>query len=256
MMPGIERLFQLCAPSPGNASPEFTSFFLLFTPLPPSRCWVSPVIRACLERFLIFLSVPPSQAVNFQRLRVKPRQKLREGRSEPPPCSRVLRLKGDGGWAGPAVVRQMQVVMGIDKATCVRERQSGVFAREGHNHDVVHKGGASGPLHIKLWTRVCVCVCGCGLISSQPFRTDKAPSCCFCTSLTHNRRIRGNTVAAPREHQRPFCPATGWLTGADDKGERGAALKDGGLGDGVLMGKSSYWILFLICPSRLLKVLS
>lgn len=115
------------------------------------------MIRACLERFLIFLSVPPSQAVNFQRLRVKPRQKLREGRSEPPPCLRVLRLKGDGGWAGPAVVRQMQVVMGIDKATCVREQQSGVFAQEGHNHDVVHKGGASGPLHIKP----CACVCEC-----------------------------------------------------------------------------------------------
>lgn len=56
-----ELLFQLRALSSGYMSLEYSSVFLFF----------SPVIQARLEHFYFLLSVPPSQAVNFQRPWVK-----------------------------------------------------------------------------------------------------------------------------------------------------------------------------------------
>lgn len=142
MMPGIERLFQLPDPSSGNASPEFTSFFpsfssFFFSTCDPSLPWA----------VLIFLAVPPSQAVNFQRLRVKPEWKLREG---------DLSYRKDGR-AETAAAIEMQLLIGIDRATHVREQQSGAFTWAGHNHGVHRRGCASRPLH-RFTIRLCVCV--------------------------------------------------------------------------------------------------
>ena len=167
---------------------------------------------------LIFLAVPPSQAVNFQRLWVKPQRDLS--------C-------GTDGRLETAAAIETQLLIGIDRATHVREQQSGAFTWGGQK-DTVHRSGCSSRPHHR-YTRhtclvcvcVCVCVCGCwcvgvwGLIPHNSLIPRQDPYWCFCNSLTCIQRIRGKTPAAPHEEQRPFCQGTEWLTGADNKAREG-----------------------------------
>lgn len=194
MTPGIERLFQLPAPSSGNASPEFTSFFSSssFT-CDPRLPWA----------VLISLAVPPSQAVNFQRQRVEPRYKLREG---------DLSCGMDGRVEAAAAIGT-QLLIGIDR-THVREQQSGAFTWGGRNR--------AEPLIDTPWNSgSCVCLVWGGGGITQFFQSTTRPVLMFLQLLTRIQRIGGNIAAAPREERRPFCQSTGWLTGADNKAREG-----------------------------------
>lgn len=92
------------------------------------------MIRARLERFdSPSLSVPPRQAVNFQRLRVKPRWKNSErgvggGGGGSKPASTAAEKRGRRIGAEAVGCLETRVVMGIDKATHART-ESGYMRR-------------------------------------------------------------------------------------------------------------------------------
>lgn len=98
-------------------------FFFSFFTCDPSLPWA----------VLIFLAVPPSQAVNFQRLRVKPRRRLREGDLS----------YGMDGHVETAAAIETQALIGIDRATHLREQQSGAFTGGGNNNGVHGRGCSS-----------------------------------------------------------------------------------------------------------------
>lgn len=169
MKPGNERLFQLCAPSAGNASPEFTSCFGEF------HLWSEPALSTfdfplCASKPGCELSKAASKAV----------VRTRRGRSKPP-RSWAAAAEKDGGWAESKVVSEaigMQVVMRIDKATHVRERQSGAFAGGGHDRYMMCEGGGAGrSLHRNI-IKPCVCVCECvsGAISTLQLNDKARPA--------------------------------------------------------------------------------
>lgn len=132
MMPGIEkgcfdsvpRLQAMCLL---NLHQDF-SLSLFF--------WrVSPVIRARLEQF-DFPLCASKPGCELSKAASKAAAKTRRGGDLKPVSSGAPRLKGmlDGrGFYGCLEIMETWVVMGIDKATHVREGQSGVLAQEGHD---------------------------------------------------------------------------------------------------------------------------
>lgn len=101
-MPGIEKEFQLVAPSSGNVSPEFTSgFFFLFFFCRFQR--VSPVSRAHLEQF-DFLLCASKPGCELSKAASKAVVKTRRGESK----ARKLRsslAERDGGGAEALLAR-------------------------------------------------------------------------------------------------------------------------------------------------------
>lgn len=150
--------------------------------------------------------------------------------------------------------------MGIDKATHVRERQC---AKTDMSECVRRKWCAQVWLCEKTLSEKChqtprvwyVGVISLWATHSQHFSSVIRLFLPLLHLSNPQPKDKREHSRAPQEQQRPFCQAAEWLTGADDKGREEGRWRIG-LGDGVLIGKSSYWILFLICLSRLLKVLS